>query len=203
MVVLPEHDGGGDECNGVGCCDGYPYSVSAQECAVGSWQFGEYDEEGHEEYQLAADAKEYASLRHSDRLEEVARDNLESDKWRHAYDDAHGNYGDAGEVVVGGEWQYDVFREEFADDEFDAHDCGCHVDGVTQYEVDTVVELCSVVESCDRLHTLTDAEYYHDGEEEYAVDYSIGCDGYVASVGSQSLVDEYDYEAGTELHAER
>ncbi len=71
VVEMPEQETSCEGCHSIGSGDAHPH-------AVRSPYFGEDEEEGNEEDQLAADRHENASFRHADTWEEVARDNLET-----------------------------------------------------------------------------------------------------------------------------
>ena len=82
VVELPKEEGCCDGGHAVGGSDANPHAVCSPD-------FGEYQEEGHEEHQLSAHRHEDASFSHADALEEVACHNLEAHDGGEDADDAH------------------------------------------------------------------------------------------------------------------
>ena len=195
-VEVPQHQGRGDGGYAVGCGNADPHTVGAP-------QFGEDEQERHEEHQLAAHREEYALFSHADALEEVAHHNLKAHNGRHDHDDFHTRHSEVGQGRVVGEEGYGVVGQELAQDEGAAHDDGGEDDGLAQHLIHPLRLLCPKVETGDGLHALTDAHHHHDEEERDAVHDAIGCNGQVAPVLGQSLVDEDDHQTGTQLHTER
>lgn len=183
----------GGKC--IGCCNAYPYTV----CSPNVW---EEDEEWHKEYKLSAYAEEDALLCHTDRLEEVACHNLETNDWAHADDESHTIDCKFCEYWVVCEELHRIAWEELTECERAAHDdCGKY-DGFLQYFVYTVKLLCSVIETCNWLHSLANTKHNHNEEECDTVDNAVCCNGYVASMSRESLVDKDYDKASAELHTE-
>lgn len=81
-VEMPEQDGCRDGCHTIGGGNTHPH-------AIGTPNLREYEEERHEEHQLAAYRHEDAPLCHADTLKEVACHNLETHDGREDTDKAH------------------------------------------------------------------------------------------------------------------
>ena len=163
---------------------------------------GEHQQAGDEEDELAGEREEDALAGHADALEEVDGDHLESDDGEDGYHVAQAVGGLADELFVGGEGARHEVGDEDADEEGGGGDGGGGKDGEAQHAVDAVELAGAVVISGYGLHALVKAHHYHDEEEGDAVGYAVGSDGEVASVGLKAFVDEYDHDAGAEVHQE-
>ena len=82
VVEMPEQETSCEGCHSIGGGNTHPH-------AIGTPNLREYEEERHEEHQLAAYRHEDAPLCHADTLKEVACHNLETHDGREDTDKAH------------------------------------------------------------------------------------------------------------------
>lgn len=92
------------------------------------------------------------------------------------------------------------FGYEFGTEEEAGGDDGGAECGLAEDREHTVVALCAIVVSDDRLHTLVESHDNHTEDEGDPVDDAVGADGEVASVLEQLVIDDDDDGASCQVH---
>ena len=101
------------------------------------------------------------------------------------------------------EYAHCKLREEDSDDKAYGGDQNRKPCRLPEHFLDTGVLPCTIIVSCDRLHSLVQSHAYHDEHEAEPVGDSICSDAQVAAVLAKLLVDEKCHETGCRVHQER